>query len=65
MKKTQKRTCKGCKALQNNVCLLGFDVQVNTGKWKWLKIVKPNEGCPKPKNYDDLYDCRQLYVEEK
>lgn len=50
-----KRTCYKCKALNRNYCDLGYKVK---SIWKYnketefyLKVVIPEEGCPKPLNF--------------
>ena len=54
---SQKRTCEGCKALEQyqggtNKCTLGYSFDKN---WK------PIEPCPKPKTIMELFESRKLY----
>jgi hypothetical protein len=56
VKMSQKRTCEGCKALDQrqyiNDCLLGY---------KFDEHFKPLEICPKPKTYEQYIESKQWY----
>ncbi|UUV26084.1 MULTISPECIES: hypothetical protein [Lysinibacillus] len=52
-----KRTCNGCRALENNRgyfhCDLGYKVEQKTVE-KVINVgAKPKEECPKPTTYDN------------
>lgn len=56
---TLKRTCDGCRALDysfnNYDCSLGYNNKGGYDRLLGLRIIKPQEPCPKPKTYLDYF----------
>lgn len=66
MQISQKRTCEGCRVLDDGQgsfmdCGLGYN---NKGKYDsvlGMRITKPQEPCPKPKTYKERYEAEGKY----
>jgi hypothetical protein len=60
-----KRTCEGCRALNDKSCDLGYKTEWLTPPKEFSGLfigMKPVEECPKPKTYDkylELYFKRE------
>lgn len=67
---TKARSCIGCRALCKNPsapggkCLLGFGVVrlAVRGLCVVPMLKPPTAGCPKPKNYTQLFDAQKRYT---
>ncbi len=44
-----KANCKGCKALNDGECILGYQIKPNLYNNGKIRCYKPLENCPKPK----------------
>lgn len=62
-----KRTCNGCRALAISVrigfeCELGFPIN---DTWNGYRhIIAPLQQCPKPKTYEEYFQCREKREKE-
>lgn len=66
MKISQKKTCEGCKAI-NEIqgstmdCKLGYHNKGRYDSFIALPKIEPQEPCPKPKTYKELIDAEEKY----
>ena len=55
-----KKTCSGCRALNLELCDLGYKTEMRYRRNRIVRELVPLEDCPKPTKYEDfalLYDA--------
>ena len=54
---TLKKNCFGCRANENETCVLDFETHLERHELFEQKVIYPSEPCPKPMTHKSLSDA--------
>ena len=63
MKLTIRKNCFGCRAISGESCSLGFKTTLQVSEIVPGLVAYPDEPCPKPMTYKQLFACKDAKKE--